>query len=81
MLKIGLDQLVDGMKDATLNYWFSEEGDTVREGDDLVELLVDGNAVKMTVPRTGILTEVYFTEGDAVSVGDILCDIDENGRE
>ena len=80
MLEVRLAQMNEGVKDATVTYWLAEEGDTVQEGQDLVELMVDGSAIKVTTPRSGILNEVFFTEGDAIAVGDVLCEIDDGGE-
>ncbi|OGX04298.1 MAG: hypothetical protein A3G87_05430 [Omnitrophica bacterium RIFCSPLOWO2_12_FULL_50_11] len=78
MIEVTLEELASDVKEATINYWFYEEGDSVEEGEDLVEVIVEGNALKLAAPCSGILNEVYFTEGDSVSAGDVLCEIEEN---
>lgn len=78
MIEVTLEQLASDVKEATINYWFYEEGDSVEEGEDLVEVIVEGTAMKFTAPCSGILDEVYFTEGDSVSSGDVLFQIEEN---
>ncbi|GMV94034.1 MAG: hypothetical protein KJ060_19060 [Candidatus Hydrogenedentes bacterium] len=62
---------------ATVSYWLYEEGDTVKEGEDLVELTTDKAAFSIPCPKTGKLEEKYVHEGDEVSVGDVLCVIED----
>jgi pyruvate/2-oxoglutarate dehydrogenase complex dihydrolipoamide acyltransferase (E2) component len=63
----------DAVTGGSISYWLVEEGDRVREGDELVELTTDKAAFVVPSPRSGILVEKYLTEGDDVSVGDALC--------
>ena len=38
MIEVTLDPLANGMQEATVHYWFFEEGDHVEEGSDLLEV-------------------------------------------
>lgn len=62
---------------ATVSYWLYEEGDMVKEGEDLVELTTDKAAFSLPCPKSGKLEEKYVQEGDEVSVGDVLCTIED----
>ena len=77
MKEVILEALADGMEEATINYWYFEEGDTVEEGADLAEVTSEEGTFKITAPISGILGEVYFSEGETVSVGEILCEIEQ----
>ena len=77
MTEIMLEPFADGMEEATVNYWYYEEGDKVEEGKDLVEVISESGSFKIPAPVTGVLGEVYFGEGDTVSVGEILCEIED----
>ncbi|MBI4372465.1 MAG: hypothetical protein HY585_01910 [Candidatus Omnitrophica bacterium] len=77
MTEVILEPLADGMEEATIHNWYFEEGDHVDEGADLVEIISEEGTFKITAPCSGILGEVYFPEGETVSVGDILCEIEE----
>ncbi len=77
MKEVILEPLADGMEEATINSWCFEEGDSVEEGADLLEVVSEEGTFKITAPASGILGEVYFSEGETVSVGEILCEIEE----
>ena len=77
MKEVILEPLSVGMEEATLNYWYFEEGDAVEEGADLAEVISEEGTFKITAPVSGILGEVYFSEGETVSVGEVLCEIEQ----
>ena len=77
MTEVMLEPFADGMEEATINYWYFEEGDKVNEGADLVEVVSEQGTFKITAPSGGVLGEVYFGEGETISVGDIVCEIEE----
>lgn len=58
--------------EATVSYWHVEEGDKVKEGDDLVEMTTDKAAFNVPCPISGILAEILAEEGDLVKVGEVL---------
>jgi len=77
MTKLILPELGEGIKKATVSYWFVKEGDKVKEKDDLVELTTDKAAFNLPSPCSGIITEIFFHEADTVNVGEVLAIIDE----
>lgn len=74
VLAKGLGKHVD---EATVKTWFFEEGDTVTEGDDLVELATEDSVVLITAPASGVLAEVCIDEDDTVQRDELLCIIDD----
>lgn len=77
MVEVTLDSLADGMQEAMIHHWFFEEGDRVEEGADLLEVTSEEGTFKIQAPCSGILGEVYFPEGEIVSVGEVLCEIED----
>lgn len=64
------------VEEATISSWYVDEEDEVEKGEDLVELLVDGDTCSVPAPATGRLLEIIAKEGDVVSVGDVLAILD-----
>lgn len=77
MIKVILPPLGEGVEKATVSYWFFKKGDSVSQGEDLVELTTDKATFNMPCPASGVLTEVILNEGDLVKVGETLGTIEE----
>lgn len=60
----------------SVTFWLVNEGDTVKKGEDLLELTTDKAAFTLPSPRRGTLVERLVEEGDVVGVGDVLCVLD-----
>ncbi len=77
MVKVYLPQLGEGIEKATVSFWYFQEGQEIKEGDDLVELATDKATFNVPSPATGVVSEVLFEEGDSVNVGEVLANIEE----
>ena len=78
MRQVVFDYISEDVSDASVDYWYIDEGEPVEEGDDLAELRTDdGGLVTISAPTGGILRERYFEPGDVIEVGDVIATIDE----
>lgn len=75
MIEVKLPELAEGVNSAVLTLWHFEEGDTVEEGSDLVEMATDKATFNVPSPKSGVLVKKFFQEGDEVSVGSVLANI------
>jgi pyruvate/2-oxoglutarate dehydrogenase complex dihydrolipoamide acyltransferase (E2) component len=65
-----------------LSVWFADAGDTVYDGDRLVEVLFDGATFDVAAPAGGTLAEKCALPDDALVAGQVLGIIEtatENG--
>ena len=77
MVKVVLPELGEGIVKATVSYWFAKDGERIKEKDDLVELTTDKATFNLPSPCTGIISEIMYSEGNTVEVGQILAIINE----
>jgi len=77
MTKVMLPELGEGIEKATVSYWYFKEGEKVSEKDDLVELTTDKATFNLPSPCSGVLSEIFFREGDNVNTGEVLAVIEE----
>lgn len=75
MVEAKLPHLGEGIEKASVSYWHKSIGDSVKEGEDLVELVTDKATFNMPSPASGILKETLVAEGDEVKVGQVLAKI------
>ena len=63
------------MTEALIVEWLKSEGDSVEEGEDLVEVETDKVTNTLQAPCAGILTTITAHEDDIVEVGDEVAKI------
>ncbi len=65
----------ESVTEATILEYSVKVGDTVAEGDDIVEVSTDKVDMAIPAPAPGTVTEVLYAEGDTITVGDVLARI------
>jgi pyruvate/2-oxoglutarate dehydrogenase complex dihydrolipoamide acyltransferase (E2) component len=66
--KVLLPQYGMGMQDAEIVRWMKAVGDSIAEGDLLVEIEAAKTTVEVPSPVAGTLTEILAEEGETVDV-------------
>lgn len=77
MVKVLLPQLGENVTKATVSYWYVQEGASVAEGSDLVEVATDKATFNVPAPCSGMLREIIIHEGDTVEPGEVLAVIEK----
>lgn len=77
--EIVVPTLGESIVDATVASWLKKEGDTIHQGEALVELETDKVNVEVNAEQDGVLQKVVKQEGDTVAVGEVLGIIAESG--
>ena len=76
MTEIKLPPIAEGVDKANVSYWHRAVGDSIKEGEDLVELVTDKATFNLPAPVSGIVKEVLVNEGDEAKVGQTLAKIE-----
>jgi pyruvate/2-oxoglutarate dehydrogenase complex dihydrolipoamide acyltransferase (E2) component len=76
MTDIRLPSLAEGVNKATVTYCHKSVGDNIKEGEDIIELVTDKATFNMPAPVSGILKEILVSEGDEVTVGQVVARIE-----
>lgn len=66
----------EGIHEGTIVKWLVEEGDSINEGDSLVEVETDKVTTEIPSPRTGKILELKNEVGDVIHVGNVFVIID-----
>jgi pyruvate/2-oxoglutarate dehydrogenase complex dihydrolipoamide acyltransferase (E2) component len=61
-----------GTAPVVLSAWFADPGDTVFEGDRIVEVLVDGATFDVSSPASGRLVEKQARRNEQLTPGQVL---------
>lgn len=59
------------MTEANIEKWLKKDGDKVREGEDLLEIMTDKVTVTVASPATGTL-KITAVEGETIPVYDTI---------
>ncbi|WP_349363167.1 MAG: 2-oxoglutarate dehydrogenase complex dihydrolipoyllysine-residue succinyltransferase [Roseitalea porphyridii] len=70
--EIRVPTLGESVTEATIGQWFKKPGDTVADGETLVELETDKVTLEVPSPGAGTLAEIAANEGDTVEVDALL---------
>ncbi len=63
---------LEGVESVTITYWHFQEGDSVAEGADLVEVATEKASFNLPSPASGRLISREVREGDVAQVGDVI---------
>ncbi len=75
MGKIVIPELGEGIKKATVALWHHKIGDSLKEGDDVVELVTDKASFNVPSPCDGILENILVKEGETAEIGAAVASI------
>jgi pyruvate dehydrogenase E2 component (dihydrolipoamide acetyltransferase) len=72
-----LPDLGEGIHEAQVVNVMIQEGDTVTEDQEVMEVETDKAAVELPVPFSGIVTKLHVKTGDTIIVGQALLSVDD----
>lgn len=76
MAELKLPELAEGVNEAVVSFWHFKEGDSIKEGDEIVEMATDKAAFNVPCNLSGVLKKKLAQEGDTVKVGQALAIIE-----
>ncbi len=76
MIQLVVPDLGEGVRKVEVVAWHFTVGSSVTPDDDIVELVTDKSSFCISAPVGGVLVKIYVNEGQEVSVGTVLADIE-----
>jgi 2-oxoglutarate dehydrogenase E2 component (dihydrolipoamide succinyltransferase) len=77
---IRMPQLGESVVEGTVGKWLVQVGQRVERDQPVVEILTDKADSEVPSPEAGVLAKILVKEGDVVSVGQALCEVDDSAR-
>jgi 2-oxoglutarate decarboxylase len=62
----------ESVTEGTILEWSVKVGDTVKDGDTVVEISTDKVDMELPAPASGTITEILAADGDTVTVGQVI---------
>lgn len=79
-LTIVLPKLGESIKQATILNWLVKVGDSMEEGQVLLEVATDKVDSEVPAPATGRLLKIYVEEDEVVQVGAVIAEMEVNDK-
>lgn len=70
----------EGLDEGIIMKWLVNEGDIIKEGDNVVEVETDKVTAEIPSPKSGKVGKLRYKEGDTVNVGEVLITIEVEGE-
>src|SRR5262245_23202542 len=77
--EVRVPPLGESVTEATIGRWFKQPGEAVAADEPVVELETDKVTVEVPAPASGVLAEILAKDGETVSPGALLGQIQEGG--
>ncbi|MDF2724214.1 MAG: dihydrolipoamide succinyltransferase, partial [Paenibacillus sp.] len=72
MSDIKVPEMGESITEGTIAKWYVKVGDTVNQGDMLLELETDKVNLEVNADRSGVIAELRKEAGDVVQVGEVI---------
>jgi pyruvate/2-oxoglutarate dehydrogenase complex dihydrolipoamide acyltransferase (E2) component len=69
-----LPKMGQTMTEGTIEKWLKKDGDTVKKGEGIVEIMTDKITTTIESPIDGVL-QILIEEGNVVPVGEIIGEV------
>jgi pyruvate dehydrogenase E2 component (dihydrolipoamide acetyltransferase)/2-oxoisovalerate dehydrogenase E2 component (dihydrolipoyl transacylase) len=76
-----LPELGEGVYEAELTAWLVKVGDSVKRGQNLIEVLTDKASMEVPSPFIGTITGLKAEPGDVIKVGGLLLTYESSGPQ
>ena len=78
-IDVVMPQMGESITEGTLTKWLKKPGDTISRDEPLFEISTDKVDAEIPSPAAGTLGEIKVQEGATVSVGTVVCAINDSG--
>src|SRR5262249_45792358 len=79
LVEIQMPQMGESVTEGTVLEWHVSEGDSVAEGDTVVEVSTDKVDAEVPAPASGTIAKILAGVDETVRIGQALAQIDTNG--
>ena len=75
-IEIKVPVLPESVSEATLLSWHVKVGDTVQQGQNIIDIETDKVVLELPAPESGVITEILANDGDVVSASQVIAKLD-----
>ena len=79
-VQVLMPEMGESVTEGTVLEWLVAEGDSVEEGQTIVEVSTDKVDAEVPATSDGVITKIHVGPDETIEVGKPLADIDSNGE-
>lgn len=79
LIEVKVPELAESVAEATLVKWLKQPGETIEQGENLVEIETDKVMLEVAAPESGLLKEVTKKDSEMVLSNEVIAVIDTEG--
>jgi len=76
LIEVKVPQLSESVAEAALVSWHKQEGDAVARDENLIDIETDKVVLELPAPAAGVLVKIIKGNGESVTSGDLIAQID-----
>jgi 2-oxoglutarate dehydrogenase E2 component (dihydrolipoamide succinyltransferase) len=80
IVEVKVPQLSESVAEATLLDWHKKEGEPVKRDENLIDIETDKVVLELPAPADGVLVKILKNAKDAVGSGEVIAQIDTEGK-
>ncbi|MDX8365729.1 2-oxoglutarate dehydrogenase complex dihydrolipoyllysine-residue succinyltransferase [Cytobacillus sp. IB215665] len=78
MKEIKVPELAESVTEGTISEWFKHKGDSISEGEAIVELETDKINIEIYAEYDGVLEDILAEQGEVVFVDQVIAKVNDN---
>src|SRR5436190_19417612 len=78
-VQLVMPEMGESVTEGTVLEWHVSEGDSVEEGDTMVEVSTDKVDAEVPAPASGVVSKILVQPDEEIEVGKPMAEIDPNG--
>lgn len=76
-IELKVPEVGESVTEVYIGDWLKSEGDSVEEGDPLVELESEKATFELPAPKAGVLSKILKSSGDQAEIGEVIGELEE----
>jgi 2-oxoglutarate dehydrogenase E2 component (dihydrolipoamide succinyltransferase) len=80
IIDVKVPQLSESVSEATLLTWHKQVGESVSEGENLIDVETDKVVLELPASKSGVLTKIIKGDGEKVGSNELIAQIDTDQK-
>jgi 2-oxoglutarate dehydrogenase E2 component (dihydrolipoamide succinyltransferase) len=79
-IELKIPDVGESIREVQIGRWMKNEGDSVDQDENVVELETDKASMELPAPEAGVLAKILKQQGETVAVGEVIAYLEKDGQ-